>query len=138
MEKKEKKRWWSRRTCTHLLLRELQNYNLLLNNHQQQNVGSHQKKIPHIQGQRQSPSKMVGGAKSHLESNPIHTRYALRAQIKPLCIPGDPTETEPAFECLSVSCRGTGQQWPAAEAGALGAAWVLHKPSWKRSPLTPP
>ena len=27
----------------------------------------------------------------------------------------------PAFECLSVSCSGMGQQWPAAGAGALGA-----------------
>ena len=33
----------------------------------------------------------------------------------------DPTETgtEP---CLSVSCRGAGQQWAAAGVGALGAA----------------
>ena len=31
-----------------LLLQELQNYNLLLINHQQENVGSQQKKIPHI------------------------------------------------------------------------------------------
>ena len=40
-----------------------------------------------------------------------------------LCTPGprDPTETEPEF-CLSVSCRGTGQQWTAAGAGALGEA----------------
>ena len=30
-----------------------------------------------------------------------------------------PTETEPGL-CLSVSCGGTGQQWPAG--GALGAA----------------
>ena len=30
-----------------------------------------------------------------------------------------PTDTEPEL-CLSVSCRGTGQQWPAT--GALGAA----------------
>ena len=28
----------------------------------------------------------------------------------------------PAFECLSVSCGVMGQQWPAAGAGALGAA----------------
>ena len=28
----------------------------------------------------------------------------------------------PAFECLSVSCGGMGQQWPAAGAGALVAA----------------
>ena len=38
----------SRRTCAHLLLRD----NSLLNNHQQENVGSHQKRIPHVQGQR--------------------------------------------------------------------------------------
>ena len=40
-----------------------------------------------------------------------------------LCTPGpkDPTETETEL-CLSVSCGGTGQQWPAAGAGALGAA----------------
>jgi len=28
----------------------------------------------------------------------------------------------PAFECLRVSCRATGQQWPAAGVGALAAA----------------
>ena len=28
----------------------------------------------------------------------------------------------PAFECLIVSCGGTGQQWPDTWAGALGAA----------------
>ena len=40
-----------------------------------------------------------------------------------LCAPGprDPTETEPEL-CLSVSCGGTGQQWPTIRAGALGAA----------------
>ena len=40
-----------------------------------------------------------------------------------LCVPGprDPTETEIEL-CLSVSCGGTGQQWTAAEARALGAA----------------
>ena len=37
-------RWRSRRMCTHLLLRELQNYNSLLKSHQQENVGSYQKK----------------------------------------------------------------------------------------------
>ena len=35
--------------------------------------------------------------------------------------PRDPTETETEL-CLSVSCRGPGQHWTAAEAGALGAA----------------
>ena len=39
-----------------------------------------------------------------------------------LCAPGprDPTETETEL-CLSVSCRGTGQQWTEEGAGALGA-----------------
>ena len=41
------------------------------------------KKIPHVQGQRRSQSKMVGGAKSHLESNSIPARDARRAQTKP-------------------------------------------------------
>ena len=72
-----------------LLLQELQNYNLLLNNYQQENVGAHQKKIPHIQGQCRSPSKMVGGAKSHLELNPIPARDAWRAQTK-TCAHQDP------------------------------------------------
>ena len=73
-------RWQSKKMCAHLLLRELQNYNLLLNNHQLENVGSHQKKIPHIQGQRRSPRKMVGGANLHLELNPLCTRDAQRTQ----------------------------------------------------------
>ena len=47
----------------------------------------------------------------------------LRGLKKTLCAPGprDPTETEPEL-CLSVFCRGTGHQWPAAGAGGLGAA----------------
>ena len=32
------------------------------------------KKIPHVQGQRRSSKKMVGGVKSCLESNPIPAR----------------------------------------------------------------
>ena len=77
--------------------------------------------IPHVQGQRRSPSKMVGGAKLHLESNSIPVRDAQRAQTT-LCTPGprDPTETETVL-CLSVSCGSMGQQGPATGAGALGA-----------------
>ena len=75
----------SRRTCAHLLLQELQNYNSLLNNYRQENVRSHQKKIPHIQGQRRSPSKTVGGAKSYLESKPIPSRDVQRTQENVVC-----------------------------------------------------
>ena len=62
---------------------------------------------------------------------------------KLLCAPGprDPTEAESEL-CASVSCGGMGHQWPAAGAGALGVGdWshsLWHKPSWRRSPLTPP
>ena len=94
-------RQWSRRTCTHVLLRELQNYNSLLNNHWEVNVGSHYKKLPHIQRQRRSPSKMVRGAKSLLESNPIPPRDAHRAQTK-LCVHQDP-ETPQRLTYLSLS-----------------------------------
>ena len=46
----------------------------------------------------------------------------LRRLKQILCAPGpkDPTKTEPEL-CLSVSCGGTGQQWTAARAEALGA-----------------
>ena len=40
------------------------------------------KRILHVQGQRRSPNKTVGGVKSHLESNPIPARNAWRAQTK--------------------------------------------------------
>ena len=59
--------------------------------------------------------------KSRLESNPISARDAQRLK-QTLCAPQrrDPTETETELR-LSVSCRGTGQQWPAAGAGPRGA-----------------
>ena len=78
--------------------------------------------IPHVQGQRRRPSNTVGGAKSRLGSNPIPARDIQRAQTT-LCTPGprEPAETE-AELCLSIPCRGTGQQWTPAGAGALGAA----------------
>ena len=43
------------------------------------------KKILHVQGQRRSPNKTVGGAKSCLESNPIAARDAWRAQTNLVC-----------------------------------------------------
>ena len=87
----------SRKMCIHLLPWELQNCKELLNNHQQENVGSHWQKISHAQGQRRSPGKTVGEAKSCLEWNLIPTRDAQRAKTKP-CVhqdPGTPQETEP-------------------------------------------
>ena len=39
------------------VLWELQNYNLLLNKHQQQIVESHQKKTPHAKGKGEAPAR---------------------------------------------------------------------------------
>ena len=77
--------------------------------------------IYHVQGQRRSPSKMVGGAKSHLESTPFPPEM-LRGLKHTLCAPGprNPTENETEL-CLSVSCVGTGQQWTATGTEVLGA-----------------
>ena len=61
------------------------NMKIAANNHQQENVGSHPKEIPHIQGQRSSPSNTVRGVKSCLESNPIPARDAQRAQTNLVC-----------------------------------------------------
>ena len=93
---------------------------------------------PH-QGQRRSPRKMVGGAKSYLESNPIATRDAQRAQTNLVCTRTQRPHRDWArtvFECL---LWRDSQQWTASGAGALDAQTrVWHKPSWRRSPLTPP
>ena len=74
------------------------------------------KKRAHVHGQRRSPNKMVGGAKSHLESNPIPTRDTQRAQTKPT-VHSRRTHRDwarPDFECLCVSCESMGQQFPAS------------------------
>ena len=89
-------RLWSRRMCIHLLPWELQNCKELLNNHGEDNVGSHWKKIPHVRGQRRSPNEMVGEAKSCLKSNLIPIRDTRRCKQNPgkgAMTP--PQETEP-------------------------------------------
>ena len=69
---------------------------------------------------------MVGGMKSYFESNSIPTRD-LGGLKQNLYSPGsrDPTETEPDL-LLSVSCEGTGQQWPALGIRALAVADLGH------------
>ena len=74
------------------------------------------KKIPHVKGQRRRSSKMVGGVKPHLESNPITARDARRAQTK-LCVHQDPKAPQrlsqtclSVFECLQ-SRHGSAVAW---------------------------
>ena len=81
-------KWWSRRTCTHFLPWELQNYTSLVNNHRRimlDPTKKKKKKIPHVQEQRRIPRKTVGGVKLCLESNIIPTRDIQRAQTKLVC-----------------------------------------------------
>ena len=89
--------------------------------------------IPYIKGQRRSPSKTVGQAKSHLESNSIGQRCLEGSNIA-LCIPGprDPTETEPDLP-LSVSVSPAEVQ---VSSGLLQGQrlwvpeiWVIHRVS---------
>ena len=56
-------RWQSRRTCAHLL-REQHNWNLSLNNHQQDNVGSHQKRYTTHRGKREGPTRWFSSVQS--------------------------------------------------------------------------
>ena len=92
--------------------------------------------VGYVHGQKRSLSKMVGGEKLCLESNPIPARDAQRAQTNLL---HTRTQTPPQTEtelCLSISCGGMGQQWSVAETGALGVG--RPKSSWRRLPLTSP
>ena len=61
-----KVRWQSRRMCTNFILWELQSCNSLLNNHRQENFGSYQKKISHIQGQREALIKITAATAAKL------------------------------------------------------------------------
>ena len=64
---------------------------------------------------------------------------ARKAQTNLVCTRTQRPYREQARLCLSISCGGPGQQWPAAGARALGAVDLgVHEPSWRRSPLTPP
>ena len=111
-------RWQSRRTCAHLLLQELQNYNSLLN------TSTGECWLPQ---KRYSTSKAKGEAPIwwHFESNSMPTSDAWRAQknfVHSTTQRPHRDWARPAFVCLSVSCGDTGHQWLAAGAGALGAA----------------
>ena len=119
-------------------------------NYRQENAGSQQIKIPHIQEQRRRPSNMVGVAESCLESNLIPTRDAQRVQKHLVCTRTQgneqwpPQEPEPHLPLSvwvslqrhrsAVACRGdrgSGCSRPERHS-------VQHKFSQRRSPLAPP
>ena len=85
---------------------------------------------------KENPNKMAGGVKSHLESNPIPARDAQRAQTKLVC-----TRTQRLSQnCVSVSPGEVrvSSGLPQGRGLWVQQSWVWHKPSWRRSPLTPP
>ena len=76
------------------------------------------KKIPHVQGPRRSPSKMAVGVKLHLESNPLPTRDAQRAQTNLVC-----NRTQRHHRDLSQKCA-----WVTALAGFKRYIYSQHFP----------
>ena len=130
--------------CAHLLLRELQNCNLLLNNHQQENVGSHthRKNTPSPMAKEENQQDRRRG-EIMFGIKPRTHQICLEGSNKTSCTPGlrDTTRdwARPDFECLNVSCGGTGQQWDRGSVcNRLGSCCMWHKSSWRRSPLAPP
>ena len=67
-----------------------------LNNHRQENVGSHQKRIPRVQGQRR-PQQDGRRGKIMFRIKPHTYQRCLKCSNETLCTPGprDPTGTEP-------------------------------------------
>ena len=69
-----------------------------------------------------------------------HQRH-LEGSYKTLCVPGEPTESEPDLP-LSVSVFPVNVRvssgLPQGQGLWVQETWVWHKPSWRRWPLTPP
>ena len=107
-------RLWSRRSCTHLL-RELQNYNSLLNNRPQKNVGSHQKRYATSKGKGEAPARGRRG-KTAFRIKPHTRQRCLEGSNKTLCSPGDPQSLSQTCLCMfeyllprcgtAVACHG--------------------------------
>ena len=81
---------------------------MLLNNHPGECLIPPKKDTP-IQRQRRSPQKMVGGAKSYLESNPMPARATWRVQTKTCVQQETPHRLSQTWlwvlECLLWRCR---------------------------------
>ncbi|CAI9170135.1 unnamed protein product [Rangifer tarandus platyrhynchus] len=95
--------------------------------------------IPHIQGQRTKTQQHGRRGEITFRVKPHTCQRRSEGSNKP-CAHQDPETPRRLRElCLSVSCRGTGQQWTATgQELRVQQTWVRHKPSWRRSRLTPP
>ena len=95
--------------CAHLLLQKLQDYNLLLNNCQQENVGS--KERPKQDGRRGEITFRI---------KPHNRQRCSEGSNKPSAHKDPETPQRLSQNCIGVSPQG--QQWPATGARTLGAA----------------
>ena len=75
--------------CTHLLLQELQNYNLLLNNHQQENFGSNQEKDTPCPRAKEKSQQDGRRGESAFRVKPHTQQRCLEGSNKTLHAPGD-------------------------------------------------
>ena len=132
-------KWRSRRTCSHLLW-QLQNCNLLLNNCRLENVGSHQKKIPPRPRAKEKPQQDGRRVEIDFRVKPLAHQRRSEGSNK-TCTHQDPgTPQRLSQNCAWVSPE---KVWvssglPQGQGLWVQQTWVWHKPSWRRSPLTPP
>ena len=138
-----KSKWQSRRTWAHLLLWELKNCNLLLNNHQQKHVGSHQKKKKDNPCPRTKEKSQKDGRRGEILfriKSQTQQRW-LEGSNKTMCIQGDRTETELDLH-LSVRMSPAEVQvssgLPQGQGLWMQQTSVWHKPSWSRLLVTSP
>ena len=125
-------RWWSRRTCAHQLAAEQPLTECWIT----------PKKDTPCPRAKEKPQKDGRRGEIMFTIKPHTWQRCLEAQTK-LCVHQDPeTPQRQSQTCLSllwryrsaVACyrgRGSGCSRP-------GSCSVWHKPSWRRSPLTPP
>ena len=122
-----KLKWWSRRTWANLLLWELQNCKQLLNNHRQENVGSHQKMIPMSKGKGEARTRQTAETDSWRAQKIL---VCMRSQEKGVVTPTRDW-ARLACECSEVSSRDVGQQWPAVGHWIQQGLWIQQ--AWHKS-----
>ena len=135
-------RWQSRRTCTQLL-RELQNNNYKFVA-KQASPGecwiTPKKVMPHPRA-KEKPQQEGRKGEIAFRIKPHTQQRCLEGSNKTLCAPGDPTETEldlPLSVWVSPEEVWVCSALPQGQGLWMQQTLVWHKPSWRRSPLTPP
>ena len=132
-------RWQNRRMYAHLLMWELQNYNLLLKSSIGECWIPPKKDTPHPRA-KEKPQQDGRRGKMSFRIKRHTLQRSLEGSNKTLCARGDPTETEPDLP-LNVWVSPVEVRVSSGLLQGQGLwvqqTWVWHKCSWRRSPLTP-